>query len=60
MSWPLSLNLSSSPPPQAVDGFVPAVPSNSKPATVAPTDQTDFKQQRPELLGQILSTVQNF
>jgi hypothetical protein len=39
---------------------VPAVPSNSKPATVAPTDQTDFKQQRPELLGQILSTVQNF
>jgi Avirulence protein len=56
MGWPLGLNASSSslPLPQVGDGFTPAIPVNSKPATVAPTDQTDFKQQRPELLGQIL------
>ena len=56
MGWPLGLNASSSslPLPQVGDGFTPAIPTNSKPANATPTDQTDFKQQRPELLGQIL------
>jgi hypothetical protein len=55
MGWLLGLNASSSslPLPQVADGFVPAVPTNSKPANATPTDQTDFKQQRPELLGEI-------